>query len=126
MFWKYITLLLALMLLSSFLLVQYQGVFSGQNLVNGIFYSVVTALIVGLFYDIGVRRDMAILLDEEREYVRQVVTDRLLAKVNFDQLANADAREVARRIAASDHMMTLVSESLLDDHGREFFHTVPG
>lgn len=121
--WKYLALILALVLLSIFMLQKYDKAFSSQNLVNGIFYSVVTSLIVAMFYDLGSRRELSQILDDERIEQRRLLTERLLQAIEFDRLPESECRPLAERLASSDRMMSLISQALLGPQGEEFFFT---
>lgn len=122
--WKYIALILAIAILAAYLANGFEGAFDPEQMANGLLYSSVTALIVSMFYDIGTRRDLALAVQSERDYLRQELGPRLLGLMDFRKLTAAEVSTVASHISADERLMAEVSRSLLGTvDGSSFYYT---
>lgn len=122
-FWKYLALILALVGLCIYLVSAFEAAFSVEKLLDGLFYAVVTALMISLFYDIGTRRDLALLLANEREHSQRRLTERFLYALDLEKVPDRDAEQLGAQVANSDRMMELIAANLLGEQGRTFFYT---
>lgn len=131
--WKYLTLVLALVLIGVFLAGHESDVagvvgpqtthpFSFDNIANGLFYSVVTSLIVSFFYDFFSRKDLQALVEVEREEQRRLLTDRFLGALDLDRIPDTEITELAQQVTTNQRMMECIATTLLGPQGRTFYH----